>query len=305
MNEVMNVPAVALPIMPDPLAALGADAAPSIAMPFPKVFEVPKFSPESENLPLAATVATAGKPPRGVKGANKPTRLEEKIGEDVLAFFEGMQAAIKADAAAVVSLGRQGDDAIYAFLERSHDFVRDDLFTEDKFVVFCRARKLSCTKATRKNLFLCAIRAIAPEIDAKIASKYAAALLWVDRIMPVGGSVSEVLRANRGVEGCAKLARREKRALAGRPAVEPVRRLSVIGVPEGLDGTVAMIVAIEHGKARFVGRADESPQSLAHPGAGAGGDEIIAPDPAVEGPGGGTGDQVCASIGAEGVLHQN
>jgi len=275
---------------------------------FPENFEAPQVFASRENSPVPEIVIGAEKVRRSVKrgnAANKPTGLEQKIGKDTLSFFEEVRAAIKADAVAVVSLGRQGDDAVYAFLERSHAFVKDGRFSEDKFVAFCRARNLSCTKATRKNLFLCAIRAIAPEIDAKIASKYAAALLWVDKIVPVGGSITEVLRASRGVEACAKLGRREKHALAGRPAAEQVRRLSLIGVPEDLDGTVAMIVAIEHGKARFVRRADESPQVLACPGAGAEGDEIIGPDPAVEETGGGTGDRECASTGAEEVPHQN
>lgn len=117
---------------------------------------------------------------------------------------------------------------------------------------FCEDNFLPFTKATVSNPCLAVIKAVLPNTDKKLASKWGIGLVWAIDQCDRQADLAEYLRAN-SIEGCVKASRAATRAT--KPTRPPQVRLKITGVPTELTGRVAMIVEITGTAARYVGPA--------------------------------------------------
>lgn len=115
----------------------------------------------SENLSPSNASALPVRGEKKSKAATRALRAQE-IGIEAMDFFEKEQAKFHAESLEIIDLTGRGETRLYLFLQRCFEFVQDERFDLAKFEIFCRFKKLTCTKATKKNQYLCAIRGIHP-----------------------------------------------------------------------------------------------------------------------------------------------
>lgn len=274
-----------------------------LVAPSPSQFEAPELSRRSETLMSPATAPVTEEKPRGsVKGAkasDKAEGLELEIGKECVELFERFTRENRSASQSCMSNFAESDRWQYVLLGNCLELVSNPLFEIGKFKSYCQANKLTCNKATLKNPFLCVIRATAPSIDNKLASKFAAALQFISTGKQPDQSVADFVKGTkRGIDGCAAEARRAKRAQGEGCATQPRRPLFLTGLPPELEGTVAVVVTITGGKAAYVRPAVGGPNGSAP--------EMPLPAPEGDTPSGGDEPQHDrASDEAKEVLHQN